>query len=114
MGKTNCLTPSCMRVWGNDQWAINVKRTTDMALLLVESFAIHHPRCALSGLRVSVDSLLSTYLTPMASGSHSLLLAYMTDIHHFIAVGDLRKPNLTGQVHGCSCAALSIANDVIL
>ena len=47
----------------NNQWAINVKSTTktsDMALLLVESFAIRQPRRASSGLQVSVDSLLST------------------------------------------------------
>jgi len=31
-----------------------------MVLHLVESFAILHPRCTSSGLRVSVDSLLST------------------------------------------------------
>ena len=35
-------------------------QTSDIVLLLVESFAIRHPRHASSRLRVSVDSLLST------------------------------------------------------
>ena len=87
----------------NQKCARNVKRTTktsDMALLLVESFAIRHPRCA------SVDSLLST--------SHPWHLELtLTCVHdcHSSFYSRLRteapcKLVLTSQLHalcGCSC-----------
>ena len=101
----------------NQKCTRNVKRTTktsDMALLLVESFAICHPRCVSSGLRVSVDSPLSTSHPWHLELTLNCIHDYHSSFYSRLITETPRKLVLTSQLHCADVAALSIVNDVTL